>query len=164
MTKLTHARLLEVLDYNPLTGIFTWKINTGKKQLVGKQAGTIDPKGYIAISIDGEKIRGHRLAWFYVYGVWPSKNIDHENGRHADNRFKNLRDITQKGNIQNQHKVRSDSKSQIQGVRFRVEKNKYEARIRIDGKQKHVGYFDTAEEAREAYLIKKRQVHPTFSG
>lgn len=162
--KLTHARLLEVLDYNPLTGIFTWKINTGKKQLAGKQAGTIDPKGYVAISIDGEKFRGHRLAWFYVYGVWPTKIIDHENGKHADNRVKNLRDIAQKGNTENRHKVRSDNKLQIQGVRFREDIGKYKARIRVNGVEEHIGYFDTPEQAREAYLIKKRQVHPTFSG
>ena len=162
--KLTHARLLEVLDYDPLTGIFTWKVNTGKKQLAGKQAGTVDLKGYIAISIDGEKIRGHRLAWFYVYGVWPSKNIDHENGQHADNRFKNLRDITQKGNVHNQHKVRSDSKSGIKGVRFKEDKGKYQARIKVNGVEKHIGYYDTAEEAHQEYLIRKRQIHPTFSG
>ena len=162
--KLTHARLLEVLDYNPLTGIFTWKINTGKKQLAGKQAGTVDPKGYITISIDGEKIRGHRLAWFYVYGVWPNKNIDHENGQHADNRIKNLRDITQRGNVHNQHKVRSDSKSGIKGVRFKEDKGKYQARIRVNGVEEHIGYYDTAEEAHQEYLIRKRQVHPTFSG
>ena len=162
--KLTHARLLEVLDYDPLTGIFTWKVNTGKKQSAGKQAGTVDPKGYIAIGIDDGKFRGHRLAWFYVYGVWPSKNIDHENGQHADNRFKNLRDITQRGNVHNQHKVRSDSKSGIKGVRFKEDKGKFQARIKIDGVEQHIGYYDTAEEAHQAYLTRKRQIHPTFSG
>ena len=162
--KLTHARLLEVLDYDPLTGIFTWKVNTGKKQLAGKQAGTVDPKGYIAIDIDDEKFRGHRLAWFYVYGVWPNKNIDHENGQRADNRIKNLRDITQRGNVHNQHKVRSDSKSGIKGVRFKEDKGKYQARIKIYGVEQHIGYYDTAEEAHQAYLTRKRQIHPTFSG
>lgn len=41
------------------------------------------------------------------------------------------------------------------GVCFNKPSQKYQANIKINGKQKHIGYFSTPEEAHETYKIEK---------
>ena len=67
--------------------------------VAGKIAGGDNGSGYIRIMIDNERISAHRLAWFYVYGTWPSKCIDHINHKKDDNRICNLRNVTQLENL-----------------------------------------------------------------
>jgi len=88
---LTAERLREVVTYDPLTGIFRWRVTRGCAK-AGAVAGGPEKKGYLRISIDGRRFKAHRLAWLYVKGCWPVDQIDHENGRNADNRFDNLRE------------------------------------------------------------------------
>lgn len=42
-----------------------------------------------------------------------------------------------------------------QGVNFYKDTNRFVARVKVDGKQEHIGYFDTPQEARQAYKIAK---------
>lgn len=72
MTKLlnvSQARLKEMLDYNPGTGVFTWR-STGKGRPArkGGVAGTLAPHGYLKIKIDQAQHYAHRLAWLYIFG------------------------------------------------------------------------------------------------
>jgi len=76
-------------------------------------------------------------------GQWPEKTIDHINGDRADNHWKNLRKATHSQNSRNA-KVHADNKSGIKGVSYDKLRNKYVAQMRL-------GYFNTAEEAGEAY-------------
>ena len=99
---MTQEKLKSLLDYNPETGVFTWKRRTDIENLrirngwnskyAGRQAGSkvktphlpyIRIAGYLA----------HRLAWLYMTGEWPEegKEIDHINGDASDNRFCNLK-------------------------------------------------------------------------
>jgi hypothetical protein len=82
--ELTAERLREVLNYNPGTGVFTWRVQTGRRAPVGAIAGCITWYGYIAIKIDCCRHLAHRLAWFYVTGAWPKDQIDHINGNRSD--------------------------------------------------------------------------------
>lgn len=160
-TELTHARLLEVLDYDQETGIFTWKVSrTGTRSKIGDVAGSLYDKGYIRISIDDIGYRAHRLAWLYMRGVWPNRDVDHINGVRDDNRFVNLRDVTRSENIQNQHKAHSDNATGFLGVTFNKTRGKFQTRININGKRKNLGRFPTAELAHQAYLVAKRELHP----
>ena len=79
----------EVLDYDPTTGIFTWKSEIGSRVRVGSQAGGIDSAGYVRISFDKVLYPAHRLAWYWVHGEWP-KTLKHLNGVKTDNRIANL--------------------------------------------------------------------------
>lgn len=83
---LTHARLRELLDYNAETGVFTWRVSRQGHCKAGSAAGARRHDGYIRICVDQRRVWGHRLAWFYVHGEWPSQQIDHINGNPSDNR------------------------------------------------------------------------------
>lgn len=157
---LTHARLKEVLNYDPRTGIFTWASKFCKKVVVGSVAGVVRPDGRRVISVDGKAYRAHRLAWFYVHGSMPELEIDHKNGKTDDNRLKNLRLATGAQNKQNVHASRRHNKAGLLGVQ--KANAKFKARIVLDGKQHYLGVFDTPELAHKAYLKAKRQLH-TFN-
>lgn len=98
--KLTHDKLLRMLDYNPDTGLFVWKQNRNRSAMKGMIAGTQNKNGYVYIRIDGETHAAHNLAWFYVKGEWPIE-IDHDNRIRNDNRFINLINGTRIDNMKN---------------------------------------------------------------
>jgi hypothetical protein len=88
---LTAERLRELLNYNPDTGVFTWRVNRGSNKTAGNQAGHRTSGGYFCISIDGNEYHSHALAWLYVYGVLPKiREIVRLNSDLADNRIANL--------------------------------------------------------------------------
>ena len=159
---LTLQRLKEVLHYNRRTGLFTWNIKISKKVTVGSTAGTISYFGYIQIGIDKKLYLAHILAWFYVYGVWPTGEIDHKDTDKKNNRIKNLRDVTHANNLQNQVRARTDNKStKLLGVTFDKYRGTYMAKICTDKKYKFLGRFETPELAHAAYVKTKRKYHST---
>ena len=156
---LEASRLREVLTYDQITGVFTWRTQTSKnsRRIAGELAGCPDNQGYLRIQIDGKSYRSHRLAWLYVYGEWPTCHIDHVNGCRSDNRIVNLRDTTREVNLQNQRKAVCTNKVGLLGVS--VSGKSYRASIRIDGVKRHIGVFETAQLAHQAYVQAKRQHH-----
>jgi hypothetical protein len=77
---LTQLRLRELLDYDPATGIFRSRRSQSKLK-IGDVAGVINTHGYNIIGVDGERLRGARLAWLYMTGEWPKEHVDHINGK-----------------------------------------------------------------------------------
>lgn len=154
---LTQARLKEVFDYNPETGMFTRILAISRKSKVGDIIRTTNKHGYIVLRLDKELHFCHRLAWLYVYGEYPKSNIDHINGNPSDNRIANLRDVSQKVNAQNIRKPHCDNKTGFAGVC--KDKKKFNARIYHNGKTVNLGSFSTPEEANEAYIKAKRSFH-----
>jgi len=147
-------RLRELLNYDRETGIFTWAI-TRRGCRKGSVAGCKMKHGYIAIRLDDALYTAHRLAWLHVTGEWPANQIDHINRDRADNRFSNLRAVTNAENAQNQ-KARAN-KSGFTGVR--KENSKWLAEIKINYKPIRIGLFETPEAAHEAYVAAKRKYH-----
>lgn len=146
---LDHQSLLDQLSYDPLTGIFTWKISPSRRAKVGSVAGGLS-HDYWTIRIGGKLRYAHKLAWFYVTGVWPTSKVDHRNGVKSDNWFDNLRLATSEQNAQN-CRPHLDSQSGLKGVRpFR---KRFAARIRANGENIHLGTFDTPELAATAYDV-----------
>jgi hypothetical protein len=156
-TILTAERLREVLDYNPDTGVFVWKLRTGPRGRVGKSAGTHNTCGHIQIRIDGRLYLAHRLAWLYVNNVWPANQIDHINGIRDNNQLENLRDVSGSVNMQNQRIARLDNKCGLLGVNKKG--NRWEAKISVVGKNHYLGLFATPKEAHAAYIEAKRRLH-----
>lgn len=108
----------------------------------------------------------HRLAWLIVTGVWPYGVIDHINGNKLDFRFSNLRDVDLQTNAQNIFVAPVKNADLPLGVFFNTRKiaRPYSANIRIDLKTKHLGYFDTVDEAHSAYMSAKIRHHNGFTG
>lgn len=165
ITKVTAARVREMLLYDPQSGFFTWRQNVGSRGKIhaGTIAGYVNALGYRYIRIDGELMLAHRLVWLYVHGHLPAKYIDHANGVTGDNSLRNLRECNQSENTQNVQRARVNSSTGLLGVHIRADKNRtkrYTARIKIDGKGQYLGDFETPMEAQAAYLSAKARLHP----
>lgn len=148
---LTIERIREVLRYDPETGICTWTKKTGRKVVVGSRAGHADPRtGYRYIRIDGHQILEHRIVWAYIHGEWPSYYIDHWRGAEVGNKLENLRPASCSQNNANR-RMSTTNTSGVKGVSFHKKVGRWRASIKKNGQQKHLGYFDTLEDAAVAY-------------
>lgn len=158
---LTQERLKELLDYDPETGIFTRKTRAAKRVQIGDIAGSMHSKGYWVVKIDNRSHKAHRLAWLYVYGVWPTADLDHVNGIRNDNRICNLREAPNGMNAQNMRHAASNNKSSgLIGASWHKQTKKWNAQITHGNRRIHLGLFDSAEEAHAAYVRAKVELHP----
>jgi hypothetical protein len=159
---ITHARLLELTTYDPASGLFRWRVSVSRKSRAGKVIGTRSQATsggiYIRGKIDHQLYSLHRLAWFYVHGTWPEYEIDHINGDSTDNRIGNLRDVASRVNRENIRSAKQNSKTGLLGV-MPTRGKKFRSAIRVKGEVYHLGHFDTAEAAYEAYISAKRLRH-----
>ncbi len=144
--EFTAEYLRSVLHYDQETGIFTWKVRTSASVKAGDVAGCPGVNGYLRIRVQSRQYKAHRLAWLYVYGVWPKDQIDHINRNRSDNRISNLREATNKQNQQNTGK-QSNNTSGHPGVSWYKQSSKWVARIRHNQKLIHLGYFENLEDA-----------------
>lgn len=150
---LTAERLREVLDYDPDTGIFTWKMRIGSA-VAGKEAGCVvrysDRLSYKQLQVDGRLDTAHRLAWLYVYGEWPSELIDHKDGDGLNNRIDNLRLANKAQNSINRG-PQANNTSGYKGVTWYARRKKWMVRLKVSGRPIFLGYFDDKEDAAKAY-------------
>lgn len=157
MISLTQEKLKELLEYNPETGVFTWKKTINSRAMKGYLAGTFDNEGYIVIRINGKAYKSHRLAFLYMLGKFPENLVDHINTIKCDNRWRNLREADGKENQWNSV-LRKFNTSSIKNVCWHYDNEKWNVSIKVNGKYAINKYFDSlelaelvAEEARELY-------------
>ncbi len=153
MISVDEAR--RVFGYDPDTGILRLKVAVGRRQ-AGDDAGGPKKTDYRQTYYSRRTYPTHRLIWLIVYGEWP-EIIDHIDGNKANNRLANLRNVTETVNNQNLRRANSTNKLGILGV-FELN-GRFLASINIDGKKKHLGCFDTPEQAHAVYLEAKRKHH-----
>lgn len=157
--------LLRCMAYEPETGAFTYLVNSGNRS-AGDVASSVCRLGYARFKIGGHTIAGHRAAFVFMLGRWPTHFVDHINGVRSDNRWVNLREATPAGNSQNRP-VQWNSTSGIRGVRCRPGQSKtkpWEARIKVGGRFIHLGSFATQEEAVAARAAASKRYHQDFAG
>lgn len=160
--ELAHERLLAVLRYDPETGRFVWLQQLSFRIQVGTDAGSVRADGYIEVGIDGQNYLAHVLAWFYMTGAWPEKQVDHKDTVRSHNAWENLREATHGQNVCNSG-LRANNTSGFKGVSFVKKLNRWHARIMHEGTLHLLGYFDTPEAAHAAYARKAHELHGAFA-
>lgn len=155
----TPARLREAFDYDPDTGLLTWKIRTSNRAYIGREAGSPDGQGYRILMLDKCLLRTHRVAFAHYYGAWPVGFIDHINGNRSDNRISNLRDVSNAENLQNNWKPQKNSTTGLRGAARTKYPGIYAAEISVNRVRHRLGTFRSPEEAHAAYLEAKRKLH-----
>ena len=152
--------LRSLLNYDPSTGALVWRerpsrmflssraCNVWNANWAGRPAFTARcANGYASGAIFGKTYRGHRIAMSLHLGRWlsPTEYIDHMNGDRADNRAANLRIVDRQQNMRNIATPCNSTSGRI-GVSFSTQKRKWRSYIL----GKHIGYFETPEDAAAA--------------
>jgi len=137
--QISFELLIELLNYNPNTGIFTWLKTLGSIAIENSIAGNITNDGYVYITIKKKNYYAHRLAWFYMTGNWPNI-IDHDDQDKANNKWNNLNNGTQSDNRKN---CKNSKEIGIYGVRCIKSNNdiKWISEITINYKSIRLGTF-----------------------
>lgn len=166
-TEFSRENLMDFLSYNPETGEFyRTKLADGRKLKKPKLAGCFHKgynKGYIEIEIGSVCYQAHRLAWLFVFGVWPPKELDHINGIRDDNRIVNLRPVTKSQNQHNRKRWVKSTSSKFKGVSFHKLTGKWVAHIQAFNKREHIGLFDTEEAAAKARNSRAEILHGEYA-
>ena len=146
---ITQPELKKLLHYNPETGVFVW-LEKRRGINIGDIAGYKHKQGYIFIFIGARLYLAHRLAWFYVYGVWP-KEVDHIDHIADNNALINLRNVTHKENGRNVS-LSVCNTSGVTGVCWSKKSKKWYSHIKINGTKINLGFFNDFFEAACARL------------
>jgi hypothetical protein len=143
---------LEKVEYLKEKG-YTYEPQTGN--IISPYGNKLNAKtklGYLAINL--RKFRGaifhHHYAWFITYGNVDFEMLDHINRDKTDNRICNLRITDSIMNGQNQN---------AKGYSWHKKTNKWFSKIVVNKEIFNLGYFNTEEEARNAYLQAKEKYH-----
>ena len=144
---ITQQRLKELFNYEPKTGIFTYRQTVGSMRK-GEQAGWVNATGYRWIGVDGNMVRAAVLAWIFMFGVEP-KEVEYIDGDRDCNRIENLKES-------NSHDIRVNNAKRkggkLLGTSFYKRSGTWIAYIRNKGKRHHIGYYRTEIAAHKAYL------------
>lgn len=160
---LTQERLKELLDYDPETGVFTWRGNKTGAQ--GRRTAGSASGNYYRITVDGKSYRAHWLAWLWMKGEFPKPFMDHVDGNKQNNKWSNLRLATKSQNMANRG-AQKNTTSGLKGVWPYHAGASYgkpwQAGIAHEGKKYHLGHFETAQEAHEAYKAAAQKLFGEF--
>ncbi|MCS2167544.1 HNH endonuclease [Scandinavium manionii] len=154
--------LRECLDYDPDSGLLTWKerprshfkgtagFKNYHQQFAGKDAGFLSQHGYLRVLLSGRRYPAHRLCFAIYHGSYPNGMIDHINGDRADNRINNLRCVDRQENMRNMAKYSNNTSGYV-GVCLRKDNGKFRAFINDNNKKrKWLGTFDNLDDAIQA--------------
>ena len=152
---LTAEEVRTALVYDPDTGKFVWRSRPDVRpqwngRYAGKPAGILGNRGYAILNIHAKHYLAHRVAWLYMTGGWPAAEVDHINNIRDDNRWCNLRQASHSENNFNKP-MDGRNKCGHRGVVFYQNRRVWAAFIKINGKSRCVGSFDSAEAASNAY-------------
>lgn len=123
-----------------------------------------DPNGYLHVVLSKKRKRKtiyiHKLVAICFLGHLPSGmtiTIDHVNGIKTDNRLENLELVSMRENTI-RGMAKKNTSSQFTGVCWYKPTKKWQAKIQINDKLKHLGYFTNELEAAQAYQDALKQI------
>lgn len=141
---ITQKEVRRCFSYNKKTGILRRKV-ASRNAPVGAIAGNKMSTGYLKVSFKNKQYLCHVLIWFGMKGYFP-KEIDHKDRVRDNNKWKNLRKISHKGNSINKGR-QSNNTSGIPGISWDKSRNKWYVKIKNEGIQYALGRFDDFDEA-----------------
>ena len=150
--------LNNIFDYKD--GHLYWKV-AKQKIRIGDKFGCIRQDGYVVGTLDLKSWREHRLIFMWHYGYLPNE-IDHIDGNPSNNSIENLRQADRSKNGMNQ-KLNSRNTSGVKGVSWRKDKQKWDVRVKVNQKNKHLGYFDDLELAELVVQEGRNKYHGAFA-
>lgn len=154
--------ILDAIAYNPVTGIFIWKISPRYGIEPGDIAGSVCDKGYIQIKYKQKVYKAHRLTFLFMTGKYPTKHIDHKNTIRQDNSWGNLRESNQRQNNENRG-MRSDNTSGIKGVSWSIPHKKWLVQIQVKGIKLYLGLYEDLELAELVISEARNKYHGSFA-
>ena len=154
------AELRRLFSYNPVTGLVTRRVCTANRHTEGELVGTKGGRGYLQVTVRSKKYPLHCMIWCWLYGVWPTTDVDHKNRDRADNRKHNLRLATRSENNQNAG-MSSRNSSGRKGVCWDKSRQLWTVHISVNHKQIHLGRHADLDVAAAAYQSAKAIYHPT---
>jgi Demerecviridae HNH endonuclease len=157
---LTAERLRDLLDYDPLTGVFSWRVTRSWLAVRGTPAGSKRRDGRTVIHTCGGSHLASRLAWLWMTGDWPAGFVDHKDTDPTNDRWDNLRMATNTQNNANTKTPRHNTTG-LKGVSR--SRSRYRASITVKDKSVHLGVFNTPIEAHAAYCRAAEALHGEFA-
>jgi hypothetical protein len=158
----TIEELREYLDYDPKTGVLTWKkrpwLRAGVHQNKPTSA-SVNGMGYKLVQFGGCKVSAHRVAFALHHGRWPMPCCDHIDGDKTNNRADNLRECSVSANAHN-GKMHRDNATGVKGVSRHG--SGYLAEVMING-AKHRKWFRHLEDAAAWVRQTREQLHGEFA-
>ena len=147
--------LLARFIYEPATGALIWR--TGR--FAGKIAGWANAEGYRCIGLDGTTHYAHRVIFKMMTGEEPPATLDHRDNAPGDNRWEQIRPATVAEQNWNTRQKKLDD-----GRRRGVYRTRNKFIVRFGGKdaRRHIGTFDTIEEANAAAEAAQRELSGEF--
>lgn len=155
-------------------GLLIRKISTSSQAQKGQVIGRVtDKHGYCKVWVDGKARKIHRVIYHMFHGHCPSKErpingktqIDHMDRVRSNNRIENLRAVSQNENQANSIGLASlDGRtSRYKGISKLRDYDKWRVRITVNHETHHIGYFDSEEEAIDAYNKHIVQYHGEYA-
>lgn len=167
--------LRKLLRYEPETGKLFWRERPRElfqsdedwkkwnARFAGSETFNVDNGlGYFKGRILGKNFLAHRIIWVMQTGLQPLNHVDHIDRDSRNNQWKNLRAAT---NAQNQANScsRKGALSQYKGVCWDDSKQKWLSRIRVNGVRRHLGRFESEQEAALAYDEAAKRLQGEFA-
>jgi hypothetical protein len=97
---LTLEDVSSKINYDPETGLFTWKVDAARNVKAGSAAGSFKntrssntsgkKTNYLYIRINHYEMPASRVAWLLHYGEWPTSNVTFKDGDTSNLCIENL--------------------------------------------------------------------------
>ena len=126
----------------------------------------INPKSenvYVSGWINNKNIRMHRFVMKLHGNEIDDFHIDHKDRNGLNNQKENLRPCSHTENQHNTKKKKNGITSVYKGVYFKVDRNKFRAHIKDNGKDIHIGYYQDEIDAAIAYNKQAIKLYGEFA-